>query len=98
MKSQKGSFDPMLAFIVGLAVLAVVLVAFLVHATSQDARQWAQFKAAHECTIVEKRRGQTHVSTALVPNSQGGVSVTPVVTSTAGQTAWKCNDGVVYWR
>ena len=85
-----------IATLIALA-LGVLLVA-AIKGSIEERKQWEVFKIEHECRVVGRKQAQTSVGTATVVRPDGGVSVAPVTTFTAGQTAWECNDGVTYWR
>lgn len=86
--------------VLSLAGLAFVTVATLLMmgAAWLDARStddWQVFVKEHQCRKVGEKAGQTVVGVGT--NMSNGM---PVVTvgSTSSQTAWLCNDDVVYWR
>lgn len=74
----------------------------MVKQSAEERKRWEAFKVNHECVIVERKDGHTNVSTAVSTgvsaNGTPTTVVTPIVTSTPSQTAWECNDGVIYWR
>jgi hypothetical protein len=80
----------------GLVVLLVVLLVLAGVAGVQEQKQWDAFAKAHNCKVVAKREGSTSTGVAPIIGGNGGVAVT--TSSTPGQTAYLCDDGVTYWR
>lgn len=85
-----------IAFLIAL-VLAFILVA-AVKGSIEENKAWIKFKIEHHCRVVGKKQSQTSFGTATVVRPDGSVSVAPVTSTTPGQTAWECDDGVTYWR
>ena len=89
-----------------VATLIALVVGFILYAaikSDMEARaEWERFRVEHECHVVAKKQGTTSVGTAIGTgvgsNGQAVTTVTPIVTTTPGQTAWECNDGITYWR
>jgi len=48
----------------------------------------------HNCVVVEHM--PSTVVTSMGVSSNG--AVIPVISAVPGQTAWRCDDGVIYWR
>lgn len=71
-------------FISGAALVCVCL--YFIHL---DNEQWDEFAREHNCRVVGKSRGDTHVGLA-------GDSL--VVMGSSNKTSWLCDDGVVYER
>ena len=81
--------------IIAVAVVgAVAFSGFLVWAAVEDWKQWEKFSTEHNCVVVEKRRAQSNTGVGIMTNGQVGV----LTSTTSAQTAWKCDDGVTYWR
>jgi hypothetical protein len=80
--------------IIGLTLAAVALVAFLVYAAVEDARQWEAFKTAHACRVVAKVRG--HTDPVYGVDGKGNMVFSTV--TTPDTTGWLCDDGVTYYR
>lgn len=83
-----GSFAKISLFGAGFA-----LIAYLVMGSIQEAEDWRAFAAEH-CQIVEKRDGQSTTGVGLSMNGSVGV----FSGSTDSQTAYRCDDGVTYWK
>lgn len=79
-----------------LMVLVVAGIPLMIWAAIEDDRQWSAFKAAHNCKVVGKIRGDTVTTVAPIIGGNGGVAVG--VSSTPDKTGWQCADGVTYWR
>ncbi|MFT9324302.1 MAG: hypothetical protein ABF537_09165 [Acetobacter sp.] len=56
---------------------------------------WPSFAQAHHCAIVEKREGHSNQGLGVSTTGQVGAFVG---NDTPNQTAYKCDDGVTYWR
>lgn len=77
-----------------MTVGCVALVGLIVAAAYYDAKQWDEFKAAHECKVVAKVSGDWINTTSV--DAKG--NVTTGLTRTADKTGWLCDDGVTYYR
>ncbi|EPC0068390.1 hypothetical protein ACRWP7_003298 [Escherichia coli] len=55
---------------------------------------WAEDK----CKIIEKRQGSTSLESGLGISTSGQPIVGTMTNSTPDQTAYKCDDGITYWR
>lgn len=78
--------------IIGGVVAIVVVLAIGTVAMVQEGREWQAFASAHHCQVVGRMQGSTDI--APIISSKGGVAVT----TTPDKTAYKCDDGVTYWR
>ena len=78
---------------ISLAAAIFALIAFVVMASIQEQENWKAFAAEH-CQIVEKRDGQSTTGVGLGLNGSVGV----FSGSTDSQTAYRCDDGVTYWK
>ncbi|EBW0484420.1 hypothetical protein R088_24555 [Salmonella enterica subsp. enterica serovar Heidelberg] len=92
-RSFKGNHD--LPIWPALLVIVAVIGTLSVTSGPSEAERWAAFKVEHKCVVVEKREGY----------STGGVGITTsghMAVMTGGgapdQTAYRCDDGVVYWK
>ncbi len=90
MKKQSGTSLPEVIILIGIIIVAVVGGMAMYH----EAKQWEQFKIDHACVVVEKISPTTNLVTTV--SSDGNTHFGTV--SDPGKTAWKCNDGVTYWR
>jgi hypothetical protein len=79
----------------GLALIIAAIIGVLglyIWADVEESKQWAAFSKSHDCVVVE------NVPSSTVPvfnmNNGGGMSIAIV----PGKKAWRCNDGVTYWR
>lgn len=77
-------------FFIGIVVTAIVCT---ISVLDQDKKEWKVYAAEH-CKVIEKRDSQT--------TSGVGVSMTgkvgTYIGSTDAQTAYKCDDGITYWK
>lgn len=80
-------------FRVGIPIALVLLLITAVWVAVAEARQWEAFKTAHSCYMVEKIPGTTSYGTGYVNGKLGTVT-----TYTPSKTAWRCDDGIKYWR
>ena len=77
-----------------VGIVFVLFLGLAIYSSIQEAKQWEAFKIAHNCVVVEKKRGTTSIGVGV--GSNGTTTVMPI--SNPSQTAWKCDDGVTYWR
>lgn len=93
-KRQRGFADPM--WLLGmLAVLAIVVIASAaVSASKRERAKWDRLKAEQKCVIVARQSSSLMTTTGFDAkgNVVFGTTVNPA------KTAWKCNDGVTYWK
>lgn len=83
--------------LIGVAVSAAIiggLVWLIVVVRAEENRQWDAFSAAHNCVVVEKRDGYTSSGTGFTSNGKTAF----VTTSTPAQVAYRCDDGITYWK
>ncbi|HDS3454390.1 TPA: hypothetical protein QIW60_003554 [Escherichia coli] len=77
-------------FFIGIVVTAIV---FTISLSVQEKDEWKAYAAEH-CKVIEKRESQ---ATSGVGVSMTG-KVGTYIGSTDAQTAYKCDDGVTYWK
>ncbi|HDB9567243.1 TPA: hypothetical protein O7L60_004209 [Escherichia coli] len=67
---------------------------------NQDAKEAAEREQwfSQHCQIVEKREGSTSLESGLGVSANGKLATGVFTNSTHDQTAYKCDDGVTYWR
>ena len=80
---------------VGVGAGVVLGIGVLVAAMIEENRVWTQFKIDHDCVVVEKRASYTTFVPVYDPNLK---STRIQSVYHPSQTAWKCDDGVTYWR
>lgn len=81
-------------FMILLVVLAVLMIPLFIWASIADAISWNEFQVKHDCVKVAETRGEIFNTYGI--DSKGGLTVG--IGSTSSKTAYKCNDGVTYWR
>lgn len=87
--------ESLLQKLIVIAVVVIVLCApILVYAMIKEQEKWDIFKAEHQCKIVSHMDGDVFTTTGI--NSSGKMVTS--VGRTSDKTAYKCNDGVTYWR
>lgn len=69
---------------------ASILVVLAITGVVMEQHKWEKFKVEHNCVVIEKVKA----STSYGYTSKGG----SVHIDNPSKTAYKCNDGVVYWR
>lgn len=81
-----------------LVLLVIAVAGVLLGLLSRDEqREWDEFAKQHDCKIVARKQEMT--STGFGPVVGGkDVGVAFVVNTTPAQTAYLCDDGVIYWR
>lgn len=80
--------------LVGLASFLVALIVIAVQVNAEESASWDQFKVENSCRVVEKRKGYSSTGTVIGTNGKVGIGTV----YTPSQTAWKCADGVIYWK
>ncbi|EDC6115500.1 hypothetical protein ACNCSK_004527 [Escherichia coli] len=72
----------------------------LAESENQDAKEAAEREQwfSQHCQIVEKREGSTSLESGLGVSANGKLATGVFTNSTPDQTAYKCDDGVTYWR
>jgi hypothetical protein len=91
--------DGWLGRVVLLVIVAVVaMIPIMIYAGVQEQREWDAFSAAHHCKIVAHMKGDVGVGVGTGVTMEGKVGTGTVVVATPDKTAWKCDDGVTYWR
>lgn len=93
MKERGGAVTGALILLAAVACVAVL--AYGIHAQLEAAAAWHAWAAQH-CKMVGHMDGDTDITVAPVVIGKGGVAVG--VTDTPDKTAYKCDDGVTYWR
>lgn len=80
--------------VVIVVALFILCVPMLVIAMVKEREAWDIFKAEHQCQVISHMDGDFFTATGI---SSSGKMVTSVG-RTSDKTAYKCNDGVTYWR
>lgn len=75
---------------IALGVVTVSVLGAALYFGNKEAKEWADFSAAHNCRVTAKMDG----SAAVGPTSNGQVATVFV----PGKTAYTCDDGVTYWK
>ena len=83
-----------LVIVVGL----FALLAAVVTASVENQKQWDIFKVEHKCVVSEKMQGSVSYSTSMGFDSKGNTILIPTTATAPHKTAYKCDDGVTYWR
>lgn len=68
--------------IVAGIIAVVLIVVLLLMAAYAEQKEWDAFKEDHHCAVIGKKDGQV---------TSGGHYV-------SGQTGYRCDDGVEYWK
>ncbi|HGW8522644.1 TPA: hypothetical protein ACNRPN_004748 [Escherichia coli] len=76
-----------------VAIMLMGLGMFANHEPKPD--EWETFKAAHNCKVVGKRDG--HSNDGIGVTTRGTVGYI-IGDNTPDQVAYKCDDGVTYWK
>lgn len=80
----------------GLLALIAALLPVMIYASIQEQKEWDAFAKSHDCKVVARKEGSTSTGIAPIVGGQGGMAIT--TSSSPGQTAFLCSDGVTYWR
>ncbi|MEN5458667.1 hypothetical protein ABEO27_27650 [Klebsiella pneumoniae] len=76
-----------------VAIMLMGLGMFANHEPKPD--EWETFKAAHNCKVVGKRDGHSNDGIGVTTRGTVGYMIGD---STPDQVAYKCDDGVTYWK
>ncbi|EBT2474195.1 hypothetical protein CJL28_23350 [Salmonella enterica] len=88
-----------IAFVFITPVVYIALYA-LTESANQDAKEAAEREQwfSQHCQIIEKREGSTSLESGLGVSANGKLATGVFTNSTPDQMAYKCDDGVTYWR
>jgi hypothetical protein len=81
-----------------VAIVVVALIAALAWAGVKKNRQWQAFSREHNCQKVAVVKGDVAVGQGVVVGTSGQVGVVTTTEVSPDKTAWRCDDGVTYWR
>lgn len=79
---------------IGLFLLVAFIFAGLINAIRIDENNWREFSAKNNCKVVGKMAGSVVPVTGFDAKGNAVFSVA----TTPTKTAWKCDDGITYWR
>lgn len=82
---------------VALVVVLAALLTVAVWSEMESARQWEDFKQAHDCRLVGHMEGRA-VPGVGVGMADKGATVVSTTTFEPDREGWLCSDGVTYWR
>lgn len=88
-------FDSNYLLACAFAAAAVLVMIWIIQLDVDAKAKWSAFVAEYECVIVAKKDSELVTGFSVSP-SNGSVSIVQGITDS--QTAWKCNDGVTYWK
>lgn len=77
-----------------LIAIASVLPKILMSYKSENDK-WEKFSKDHACKVVSKRDGYSSSGVGITAKGTMGVVVG---SGTPGQTAYECDDGIIYWK
>jgi hypothetical protein len=89
--SIRGDGSIIAGFLGWFSTISVLV--FVLATAMQEDQDWKAYAAEH-CKVIEKRDGQTTTGVGLSMNGKVG----SFFGSTDAQTAYKCDDGVTYWK
>lgn len=81
----------------GMGVVLVLIAGLIWWASASSAeheREWQAFVEKHNCVIVERREARVTTGYGVTANGKSGM----VTTTIPAEVAWRCDDGVIYWR
>lgn len=76
----------------------VLMIPLSIYCAVQGQREWNAFSVAHHCKVIAHMTGEVGVGVGTGVMATGKVGTVTMVTTTPDKTAYKCDDGVVYWR
>lgn len=94
MWNDKWLGRPILLMLVALAVL----IPAAIYADMKEQQRWDVFAKDHNCNVVAHMSGDVSVGFGTGVVSNGKLGTGTVVMTTPDKTAYKCDDGVTYWR
>ncbi|EBA9792697.1 hypothetical protein ICQ89_004431 [Salmonella enterica] len=84
-----------------LCVAAIVLVSYAILYSSGETElkkeEWKKWANEH-CQIIAKKDGSTTLETGVGVATNGQAATGVFTNSTSDQTAYKCDDGITYWK
>jgi hypothetical protein len=83
---------PQLGVVLLIVAVVVGLFSYFAYFAYKD-EKWREWANEH-CTVIEKKDGKSSVGVGVSTGGQVGVFVSP----TSGQTGYKCDDGITYWK
>ena len=86
--------DVKMEWVLAIVIVIMGMIALVIAATIKDAKEWSRFAAEHDCKLIEVRPGESSSGVAVGADGKVGV----ISMSTPERRAYKCNDGVTYWR
>lgn len=86
-------------FVLGILVIVALLcgLIYLYTAEQNKKQEWHDWASVH-CKVTEKREGNSSLDTGVGISTSGKPVVGWISSDTPDQTAYKCDDGVTYWK
>ncbi|EAR9740267.1 hypothetical protein VJT93_004434 [Salmonella enterica] len=83
---------------VGVIVFPLLYLLFFSWTDTENKKEeWNKWASEH-CKIIEKRDGSTSLESGFGITTSGKAATGVFTNSTPDQTAYKCDDGVIYWK
>ncbi|ECD1854035.1 hypothetical protein EWG95_17580 [Salmonella enterica subsp. enterica serovar Pomona] len=81
--------------VIGIPFLYLAIYSMVVDAEKKE--EWKEWASKH-CQIIEKKEGSVSLETGVGVSTSGKAGTGVFTNSTPDQTAYKCDDGVTYWK
>ena len=93
------STDKLTVCALGLIATLIVVLGYLsAQASGAEQAEWDVFAAANNCQVVEQRAARSSTGYGYGLTAEGSYGYGVVTTHTPSEVAWRCDDGVTYWR
>ena len=90
--------DKELLIMWGLGALIVAIVIAAIVGNVAEEHQWDTFAQAHKCVVVQRMKGETSVGVGTGITTSGKFGTGTIIVTNPDKTAYKCDDGITYWR
>ncbi|HBX3134720.1 TPA: hypothetical protein MHW09_25915 [Klebsiella pneumoniae] len=86
-------------WVLGTALVAVFSFAILYSSADSEIKkeEWKKWAGEH-CNVIAKKDGNSSIETGVGVTTNGQAATGVFTSSTSDQTAYKCDDGITYWK
>ncbi|EGQ1109853.1 hypothetical protein I2J55_003946 [Salmonella enterica] len=86
-------------WVLGIVLIALVAFAILYSSAESDIKkeEWKKWANEH-CNVIAKKDGYSSIETGIGVTTNGQAATGVFTNSTSDQTAYKCDDGITYWK
>ncbi|EGT9285385.1 hypothetical protein JE658_004578 [Salmonella enterica] len=86
-------------WVLGTVLVAVFAFAILYSSADSEIKkeEWKKWAGEH-CNVIAKKDGNSSIETGVGVTTNGQAATGVFTNSTSDQTAYKCDDGITYWK